>query len=743
MKKVFTWDLPISVLFSFTLAHGISFFFVTRFSISGVFLNVLLFCLLFSTVAAYWKILLRGLPLLLFIIPLVFLSNIYRSASELLEEYTEWVWAVVPDPGFELLTNVMISFAVSLPVFILVRFLSPAPVFLIIGGILFTGLYIGGFEFPVSLFWAFLLIFLIYMAHTSGAPRRIAMSDKDGGRRYAPGLKLLAALPACLISVAAASLLTVPETDPLSFFREFRFPGFFGGSEVTHTGRGSTAIYTTSVGRELGGPFSPTGQLMLTVRSNSGETEGPYLRGGIGMEYDGRRWQGGFAGYDLNTSSLGTLSGEHLFFNYRITHEGLRGTRLYLPYGVFALTAGDGGDMPSGLVWHTGDILRLSENPGAGLSYEASVYNNSAQFSYAPPVYALFPEENPQGYVFLPPNMPFRVGQLARSLAVYGDDDYHNALAIERYLVENYYYNPDMGRTPEDRDFVDYFLFEQQEGYCTYFATAMAVLCRMIGLPSRYVEGFAPSPEREGELYFYTDERAHAWAEVWLRDRGWTRFEPTPGYNTEDSVWFPEPATPDRPSPPPDLPSPRPSAPGPEIPSEPPPAGPPVRPQGGDGGGISVTPGTVLALTIPPLGLFIIWLALRLRRKRFERMLAAVPYDQRMVGIIYRHLLRLVRHAGIKHTPHETLGEFAARVDEAWPTNLYIMRKVADVYGKSCYADAPLSEEESGTLKRYVDILERREHIHLSRTRYWLYSNILSLLPAERGKHDRSYTFEQ
>jgi hypothetical protein len=70
------------------------------------------------------------------------------------------------------------------------------------------------------------------------------------------------------------------------------------------------------------------------------------------------------------------------------------------------------------------------------------------------------------------------------------------------------------------------------------------------------------------------------------------------------------------------------------------------------------------------------------------------------------------------------------------------MRRVAEVYGKSCYADEALSLGESQTLKSYVEVLERREHVHLGKMRYWLYSKVLSLLPPE-GKSDGNFFFEQ
>ena len=70
---------------------------------------------------------------------------------------------------------------------------------------------------------------------------------------------------------------------------------------------------------------------------------------------------------------------------------------------------------------------------------------------------------------------------------------------------------------------------EKQEGYCTYFATAFVLLARAEGLPARFVKGYCV-PMLGKKEYLVTNDRAHAWAEVYFRGIGWVPFEPTPGY---------------------------------------------------------------------------------------------------------------------------------------------------------------------------------------------------------------------
>ena len=133
-------------------------------------------------------------------------------------------------------------------------------------------------------------------------------------------------------------------------------------------------------------------------------------------------------------------------------------------------------------------------------------------------------------YLQLPELLPQRVKDLSASLTASADNNFDKAKAIEKYLAANYSYNLDVPPVPRDRDFVDYFLFDQTEGYCTYFASAMTILARCAGLPARYVEGYMlpPDPvEDYNNMYIVTNMQAHAWVEIYFEGYGWLPFEPT------------------------------------------------------------------------------------------------------------------------------------------------------------------------------------------------------------------------
>ncbi len=104
--------------------------------------------------------------------------------------------------------------------------------------------------------------------------------------------------------------------------------------------------------------------------------------------------------------------------------------------------------------------------------------------------------------------------------------------AIEQALA-TLTYTKTPGKLPEDirsqEDFLDYFLLESKQGYCSYYATAFVLLARAEGLPARYVQGFCVPVDADKEMTV-TANMAHAWPEVYLEGIGWLPFEPTPGY---------------------------------------------------------------------------------------------------------------------------------------------------------------------------------------------------------------------
>ncbi len=109
---------------------------------------------------------------------------------------------------------------------------------------------------------------------------------------------------------------------------------------------------------------------------------------------------------------------------------------------------------------------------------------------------------------------------------------YDQAKTIEQYL-RTIEYNDAIPAPPPDRDPVEYFLFELQQGYCDYYATAMATMLRSLGIPARAASGYAEGIYSEEDRFYSVREvDAHTWVEVYFPTYGWIEFEPTAGENS-------------------------------------------------------------------------------------------------------------------------------------------------------------------------------------------------------------------
>lgn len=126
-------------------------------------------------------------------------------------------------------------------------------------------------------------------------------------------------------------------------------------------------------------------------------------------------------------------------------------------------------------------------------------------------------------------NTSAKVSELALGLTATEPTPYDRALAIETYLRQ-FPYTLDVSAPPAGKDVVEYFLFDLQEGYCDYYATAMVVMARAAGLPARLAVGYASGSYDEAQDAFLVSEaEAHSWVEIFFPGIGWTIFEPTAG----------------------------------------------------------------------------------------------------------------------------------------------------------------------------------------------------------------------
>jgi transglutaminase-like putative cysteine protease len=144
-----------------------------------------------------------------------------------------------------------------------------------------------------------------------------------------------------------------------------------------------------------------------------------------------------------------------------------------------------------------------------------------------------YPDWIYERYMSLPAVVPRRVENLAQRLVreAGATNPYDKAEAIESYLrdPDNFTYSTDINPPANGAERISWFLFDGKEGYCEYFAGAMVVMLRQVGVPARLAGGYAPGEyDPQTSTYTIRESSAHSWPEVYFPTYGWIEFEPTP-----------------------------------------------------------------------------------------------------------------------------------------------------------------------------------------------------------------------
>ncbi|MBN1642803.1 MAG: hypothetical protein JXA09_16320 [Anaerolineae bacterium] len=282
----------------------------------------------------------------------------------------------------------------------------------------------------------------------------------------------------------------------------------------------------------LSGPVSLGSITLMDVQANSGR----YWRAAVYDEYDGQGWTlsesrsaflepgerpGEMPAYEARKVITQTFT---LYMPGSTQLYGLSQPELYsMPTRAELLEAG--GDAEEPLI----DTLSLVHSryklKSAETYYVVSTIPMAEENAMR-----LAGQEYPSWldrYFQLPDDLPERVRTLAQEVTAGSDNAYDKARAIETFLRE-YEYNEQIEEPPLGVDRVDYFLFEMKEGYCNYYASAMVVMARSVGIPARLAAGYARGDwEADAQVYRVRQHHSHAWVEVYLPRFGWVDFEPT------------------------------------------------------------------------------------------------------------------------------------------------------------------------------------------------------------------------
>lgn len=155
-----------------------------------------------------------------------------------------------------------------------------------------------------------------------------------------------------------------------------------------------------------------------------------------------------------------------------------------------------------------------------------------------------YPEWIAERYLQLPDEITPRTEDLALLISEGLDNPYDIATAITNYLRANIEYSATVPAPPSDQERVDWLLFDLQQGFCNYYASAQVILLRSLGIPARLAVGYAQGellpvqpvddsstftgdPRAQNVNYLVRQQEAHAWPEVYFPGIGWVEFEPT------------------------------------------------------------------------------------------------------------------------------------------------------------------------------------------------------------------------
>lgn len=488
-----------------------------------------------------------------------------------------------------------------------------------------------------------------------------------------------------------------------SYVRGVGQPGFFDLAQTS---------YRRETGK-LGGPVILRDQVLMTVNTNIPI----YLRGSVRQIYSGESWESIESNYDVYGlyEDFGGLTQEEVDKYYRvqhltITHQLFISRTLFSPYKPVEIHAAGNHEV----FVYPDDVLVYPNGIYKGESYIVKVQRPLGYATLVSLGINRTADEIPDTaiYLNLPGSITDRTAELTAEIVQDANNDLEKALAIEKYLRENYRYTLEGERLPLNQEFVDFFLFDSKKGYCTYYATAMAVMLRLEGIPSRYVEGFAVQNMVVQGVYEVLESNSHAWVEAFIEPVGWMTFEPTSSLPAvrHQIVLSAIPGTPTDPS---------------DIDDD--------RGQRGDiddikidddydidGGGVPVDVGEpTIPFAVTRVALWLMAFALIgfvpmklllgvVRFEHFKRQMVQLNNKSRVI-FLYQYIIMLTSESGYPPKDGETHYEFASRIAYKFQNQgQKSIKDITVIFVKSKYSLYPVSDMDVTDLEDYSKVMEKR-----------------------------------
>ena len=415
---------------------------------------------------------------------------------------------------------------------------------------------LSGGVYPAVLLFVFALLSSWFLTqtlpHLSLVPGLIALAVLYA-RAFRENGGVLRALPAALIAAVVAVLLMPsspvvwpPLQDAADKVREM-FNDYFMFNEPRIVYSVSADGYQPQVER-LGGQATPRREDVMLVASDTSLL----LRGSVSRTYTGHNWIDESvnsrylfidptrlgrrnAAFDADMADRRRQSARKV--RAEITFLGEGTSTLFVPHRLTDLTTPL--DMP---VYYneTGEVF-ITRGVEAGDSYAVEAWVPEGDWTaLAEVIDSAATQRDPDWgvvcteYLSLPSSIEPDLYWLTMDLTQDIDSPVGKALAIRDYLTgAPFVYDLNGAYPPEGRDFVSWFVLDERRGYCTYYASAMAVMARLADIPARYAEGYRALSDGSGQVVV-TGEDAHAWAELYFSGIGWMAFDATPGQGGQD-----------------------------------------------------------------------------------------------------------------------------------------------------------------------------------------------------------------
>jgi transglutaminase-like putative cysteine protease len=257
-----------------------------------------------------------------------------------------------------------------------------------------------------------------------------------------------------------------------------------------------------------------------------------YLRGAAFDRYNGHSWSRTTGSTQIRAEQLGNSVRIRRWPDpvhdrkLRIDLEAIDPSVVFVPPDAVALTILTPTNVvpsaiPTLYMSQEGQLTYRTLNEG-GLRYEVALADGNES-----PLQPLDPASRAR-YLALPADLPARVGELAKSWIGSETDPERRAKRVEAALRKGYRYDLE-SPSGATKNPLDDFLFVSKRGHCEFYSTAMAVMLRTQGVPTRNVNGFIGGTfNRFGRYYAVRQGDAHSWVEVYVDGKGFVRFDPTP-----------------------------------------------------------------------------------------------------------------------------------------------------------------------------------------------------------------------